>query len=241
MRNRVYEFLQSLSLRRANAVIAVSAPLVGLIAKLGVPRDRIRCIRNGFAPLVPTLTRSAARRALAIGADTLVAGWVGRLSPEKGADVMLAALAESGSGWQLSVIGDGEERDDLRNRAAKLGLTDRVTWHGAIANAGSLMAAFDAYVLSSHTEGTPITLLEAMSARVPIIATSVGGVPDIVNSSQAILVPANDPGAIARALSLVHDDRHAADERARRAHERLGESFDAGAWQRAVDSVYESV
>ena len=166
-----------------------------------------------------------ARRALGIAEETLVAGCVGRLSPEKGADVMLAALAESPPAWHLSVIGDGDELDHLRDLAAKLGAENRVTWHGALANAGSLMAAFDAFVLSSHTEGTPITLLEAMNSGTPIVATDVGGVPDVVDSSQAILVDPKDPAAIARALSQIQNDRLAAAERAKSAHRRLHESF----------------
>jgi len=195
---------------------------------------------NGFLPLGETLTRVMARRTLGIADETLVAGWVGRLSHEKGADVMVAALAESAPAWHLSVIGDGDELDYLRDQAAKLGAANRVSWHGAIANAGSLMAAFDAFVLSSHTEGTPITLLEAMNAGTPIVATAVGGVPDVVDSSQAILVPPKDPAAIARALSQIQNDRLAAAERAKCAHRRLHESFGSADWLRAVDAVYES-
>lgn len=239
-RNRLYELVQSYVLRRADAVIAVSAPLVQLLADAGVPRDKIHCIPNGFAPVVDTVTRAVARQTLGIRPDTLVVGWVGRLSMEKGADVMLDALAESDSRWRLSVIGEGDEFDQLRRQAATLRITERVTWHGPIANAGSLLTAFDAFVLSSRTEGTPITLLEAMSAGVPIVATRVGGVPDIVSASQALLVPSEKPSMIAQALSELEREPLAAADRSVRARKRLLQSFSAAMWLDAVDAVYEA-
>jgi glycosyltransferase involved in cell wall biosynthesis len=237
-RNRVYEWIQSIALRRADAVIAVSAPLVDRLVKSGIPRDRIHCIPNGFTTLVETLTRVAARERLGLDPDALIAGWVGRLSREKGADVMLDALAQSGREWRLSVIGDGEELARLRDQAERLRISDRITWHGPVANAGSLLSGFDAFVLSSRTEGTPITLLEAMNAGVPIIATKVGGVPDVVSSSHALLIPPEQPGLIAEALAELERERPAAIERSIRAAERLRESFNLATWLAAVDSVY---
>jgi glycosyltransferase involved in cell wall biosynthesis len=233
--------VQSFALRQADAVIAVSAPLVQRLAADGVPRHKIHCIPNGFAPLVQPATRAAARHRLGIGTDTLVAGWVGRLSKEKGADVMLDALAESDPRWHLSIIGEGDELVHLRQRAERLRISDRVAWHGPIANAASLFAAFDAFVLSSRTEGTPVTLLEAMSAGVPIVATRVGGVPDIVGPSHGLLVPPEQPVMIAHALSELERDPSAATDRSMRARERLIQSFSAATWLDAVDAVYDAV
>jgi glycosyltransferase involved in cell wall biosynthesis len=239
-RNRLYERVQSLALRRADAVIAVSAPLVQRLAEDGIPRDKIHCIPNGFAPVVDTVTRAAARERLGIKTDVLVAGWVGRLSREKGADVMLDALAESDPRWNLSIIGEGDEFDRLRRQAATLRISDRIAWHGSIANAGSLLPAFDAFVLSSRTEGTPIALLEAMNAGIPIVATSVGGVPDVVSSSHALLVPSEQPRMIAQALSELEREPLAAADRSMRARKRLLQSFSAATWLDAVDAVYHA-
>lgn len=221
-------------------MIAVSAPLVQRLAEDGVPRNKIHCIPNGFAPVVDTVTRAVARQRPGIRPDALVAGWVGRLSRGKGADVLLDALAESDPIWQLSVIGEGEEFGRLRQQAATLRISDRIAWHGPIANAGSLLAAFDAFVLSSRTEGTPITLLEAMNAGVPIVATSVGGVPDVVSSSHALLVPPEQPTMIAQALSELAREPSAATDRSMRAREKLLQSFSLVTWLDAVDAVYEA-
>ncbi len=240
LRNRLNERVQLLALRRADAVIVVSAPLVRRLADDGVRSDKIHLVPNSFTPLYDLLPRAAARERLGIPADARVAGWVGRLSREKGADVMLEALAQSDPRWQLSVIGQGDEMERLREQSMKLGISSRVSWHGPLANAGALLSAFDAFVLSSRTEGTPITLLEAMNADVPIVATRVGGVPDVVDSSQALVVDAEQPSLIAGALSQIDRGPEEATERSRRARERLTQSFGSTSWLAALDSVYEA-
>jgi glycosyltransferase involved in cell wall biosynthesis len=238
-RNRVYERLQLLMLRRANAVIAVSKPLVKNLADAGISRAKIHCVPNAFTPPVTSLARSAARERLGLARDKLVVGWVGRLSREKGADVMLDALAQSDASWHLSIIGNGPERDALQQQARILAVSDRITWHGLVENAGSLLTAFDAFVLSSRTEGTPITLFEAMHSRVPIIATRVGGIPDVVNPSNAILVPSEQPDTIGRALAEIVNEPSAAAHRSDLARQRLLQSFGAAGWLDAIDAVYE--
>ena len=237
-RNRFYEQLQLLALRRAGAVIAVSSPIAQRLSDDGVPPKKIHCIPNGFAPLVDTVSRATARKKLGIATSAMVAGWVGRLSKEKGADIMLDALAASGSSWRLSIVGEGDEYPKLQHQAAALGISDRIAWHGPIANAGSLFAAFDAFVLSSRTEGTPIALFEAMHAGVPIVATRVGGVPDVVSPLNALLVPAEEPSMIAGALAELERDVSGAADRSQRARERLLESFSVAPWLKAVEAVY---
>jgi glycosyltransferase involved in cell wall biosynthesis len=239
--NRFNERVQCFALRFADAIVAVSRPLVDTLKRAGVPSDRIRFIPNGFTPLAKIMTRVDARRTLGIPDHALTAVWVGRLSREKGADVMLAALARSDISWQLSMIGEGGDRDRLRERAAELGIGDRVVWHGAVANAGTVLPAFDAFVLSSRTEGTPIALFEAMFASVPIVATRVGGVPDVVTSEHALLVPTEQPGAIAEALAELKHDPSAAKQRSELARDRLLQAFSAEAWLEAVDEVYRMV
>jgi glycosyltransferase involved in cell wall biosynthesis len=170
-----------------------------------------------------------------------IVGWVGRLSREKGADVMLEALALADESWQLSIIGDGPEADSLRRQAERLGIEGRVTWHGVVDDAGTLLSAFDAFVLSSRTEGTPITLLEAMDAGIPIVATTVGGIPDVVTPAHAILVPPEQPSSIASALAELLTNPRATAERSAAATERVRASFSRGAWLDAVNDVYATV
>ncbi len=237
-RNRLYERMQTVALRRFDAVIAVSAALVQRLEKSGVSRGKIHLIPNGFAPMTNRPSRSTAREKLGIQSDGNIVAWIGRLSPEKGADVMLDALAATDRLWQLSIIGEGPERENLHRQASDLGIESRVTWHGAVSNASSLLPAFDAFVLSSRTEGTPITLLEAMDAAVPIVATAVGGVPDVVSSAEAIVVPPEQPQRIASALAELLRDPAAAAQRSAAARERLLRSFGAASWLAAISGVY---
>lgn len=239
VRNWIYERLQCLALKRADAVIAVSRPLVARLVAAGVARDNIHFIQNGYTPS-RHLDRTAARERLGIMWDGPVVGWVGRLSHEKGADIMLEALALSDSSWRLSVIGAGAEEDTLRRQAAQHGLTERIIMHGEVEDAASVLNAFDAFVLSSRTEGTPITLLEAMDAQVPIIATAVGGVPDVVTPDTAILVASEQPAAIAQGLSAIRNDPAAAAQRSVRARERLVSEFAGSRWLDAVARVYSA-
>ena len=240
-RNRLNERIQCLALRYADGVIAVSKPLVRKLSAAGIPENRIHFVQNGFAPLSKALPRRQARQRLGIPDDRLVAAWIGRLSAEKGPDVALASLPHCEPQWHLSMIGDGRERHRLRDQAASLGVVDRVTWHGPLANAGCLLSAFDALILSSRTEGTPIVLFEAMEAQVPIVATRVGGVPDVLTSADAILVPPDMPHAIGSGLDEIARDRKAARRRAAHSRQRLSESFGQHTWLARVSAVYDRV
>jgi glycosyltransferase involved in cell wall biosynthesis len=153
---------------------------------------------------------------------------------------MLKAFSLCDRSLRLSIIGDGPEREHLREQAARLGIAERVTWHGAIAKAGTFLPAFDAYVLSSRTEGTPIALFEAMHAGVPIVATTVGGVLDVVASDQALLIPPEDPNGLASALGELATNPDIALSRSRSARERLRTSFDMTVWLAEMESVYRA-
>ena len=240
LRNRLNEIAQGIVLRRSDAVIAVSAPLVHRLHSAGVPRSRIFSVRNGFFAGDQTLDRDSARKGMGLDDGKLVAGWVGRLSTEKGADVMLVALSTCDRQWNLSIVGEGPERYRLQRLSQELGIAERVTWHGTVPNAAAIFPAFDAFVLSSRTEGTPMSLFEAMETSVPVIATKVGGVPDVVTSEHALLVPPEDPAAIAAALNDIARNRVAASERALRARERLHSEFGEKVWMSSLNAVYEA-
>lgn len=241
LRNRMNEGMQLMALRHVDGVLAVSRPLVDRLAKSGVPAGKIHLVPNGFAPVTPTSSRATARQRLGLNGSTPVIGWVGRLSREKGADVMLDAIAACETPWRLSMLGDGPEGEALRQRAARLGIMDRVVWHGSVSNAGALFSAFDAFVLSSRTEGTPIALFEAMHSNVPIVTTSVGGVPDVVGSGEAMLVPSEQPTMIARALDSILTDPSSAKQRSGRARQRLDRDFGPELWLGKVERIYRAI
>jgi len=240
-KNRVYEWLQCRAFRRFDAVVAVSQPLKTRLVRAGVPPERIHVVPNAWRA-GPTLDRAAARRALGIAPEAFVVGWVGRLSREKGPDVLLEALRHvTDVPLVASVIGDGPERRPLAARARSLGLEGRLRWHGVVPDAAPLFGAFDVFVLSSRTEGSPMVVFEAMAAGVPVIATHVGGVPEMLAPDEATFVPPDHPAALAAALRAAHGAPAAARARAGRARARLCREFGTEPWCERYDGIYQLV
>lgn len=236
-RTRLYEWLQVRTFPRFDAVVAVSATLARLLASRGVPERVLRTIVNAFRPAARLVPRPDARARLGVPVEGARIGWVGRYTIEKGADVLLAALAQLDA--PASLIGDGRERAAIEALARPL--APRVTLHGAVPAAGTLIGAFDVLVISSHTEGTPVVLFEAMAAGVPIVTTAVGGIPDVVSEKEAWLVPAGDPVKLAAAIREALDNPAEAAARAAAARRRLDEQFAPGPWLDAYVSLYEQL
>jgi glycosyltransferase involved in cell wall biosynthesis len=241
-KNRFYQWLQRRAYRRFDAVAAVSRTLVDDLADSGIPRERLWYVQNGWYAPDPPLCRDAACRALGLTPHGFRVGWVGRLSVEKGPDVLVEALRQLGDvPVTVSFVGAGPLQPALEARAAALQVGDRIRWHGLVPGAGRLLRAFGAFALTSRTEGTPMALLEAMAAEIPIIAARVGGVPDVVSANEALLVPPDDPHAVATALREVLRDPAAARRRARAARERLEGQFGIGVWLGRYEAVYRAV
>lgn len=241
-KNHVYQWLQRRAFRRFDAVVAVSAPIVDGLIRNGVPADRVHLLPNVWPGRMELLPRDSARAALGVPTEGLRIGWIGRLGREKGPDVLLDALPLLGDlPLGVSMIGDGRERAALIARAHKLGVDHRVVWHGELTDAARLLSAFDVFVLSSRTEGTPIVLLEAMAANIPVVATTVGGVPDVISENEALLVPPATPQALADAIRAIQAHPAAARRRAAQAHERLTAHFAPGPWVERYAALYADV
>lgn len=238
LKNRLYEHVQLMAFRRADAVVAVSRPLEAQLRQRGVPRDRLVLLPNAWAPGEAPRPRDTARAVLGLPGDGFVAGWVGRISAEKGLDVFLRALADPRlSEVRAVVVGEGRERPACEALARSLGVADRVTWSGMVPDAARLMTAFDAFVLSSRTEGTPMTLFEAMAAGVPAVVTAVGGVPDVAGDA-ALLVPPDDPSALAGAIAAVRREPGSAADRAAAGCRRIAERYGTAPWLEAYETLY---
>jgi glycosyltransferase involved in cell wall biosynthesis len=240
-RNRLYERLQCAAYRRFDGVVAVSRPLAAQLERSGVPRARLHTIPNAWAGGAEPLGADEARRRLGLEEDGCFRlAWVGRVSHEKGLDVLIEALPLlTDLPIRLSVLGDGGERPGLEARARGRGLD--VRWHGMVPDAARHLRACDAFVLSSRTEGTPIALFEAMAAGLPVVAARVGGVPEVVSPAEALLVPPEDPAALAAALRALLADPASASARAEAALRRLETDFASGPWLDRYDALYRSV
>ncbi len=242
LRNRCYEWVQQRSFRGFDAVVAVSNPLAHRLSASGVGSDRLHVVPNAYDGPEPR-PRPEARGILGLGGDGFTIGWVGRLTKEKGADVLLDALGRPSMPHdaRVAIVGDGAERTELEGRARALAIGERLSWLGVVRDAAPLYRAFDVFVLSSRTEGTPIALFEAMAAGVPIVATRVGGVPDVISSAEALLVASEEPDALAGAIRAVRDDPAAAARRAAAAASRLRQHFGIEPWLARYDDIYRSI
>jgi glycosyltransferase involved in cell wall biosynthesis len=239
-RSTFHEAVQLFLLRRFDAVIAVSRELAKTLRGRRVAPERLHVVRNAWNASLPVASRAEARRFLGLPDGAVVVGWIGRLIPVKGADVFLNALRQLSSlPFVVSVIGDGPERARLETLARDAGMSDRVRFHGAVAGAARFMGAFDVFVLSSRSEGTPVTLLEAMGARVPVVVTGVGGVPDVVGAEEGVLVPPEDPVALARGIRSVIEDPVGAQLRVDAAARKLASDFEIESWIDAHEAIYD--
>lgn len=238
-KGRIYEWLQRRSWRGFDAVVAVSQPLVDRIVASGVPRERVEMIRNGTViSATPLLGAAEARERLGLPSGRIV-GWVGRLSAEKAPGVAIEALAAAQDRSAiLCYIGAGPLEQECRARAQSLGVADRVRFLGTVPDAAPLLPAFDVLLLSSHTEGTPMVVLEAAVARVPVVSTAVGGVPDLLAGDAGWLAPAADAAALGRCLDEALSDRRVALAKADRLGERVKGAAEANDWIESYLGLY---
>ncbi|MEX2531216.1 MAG: glycosyltransferase [Gemmatimonadota bacterium] len=246
VRNRLYEWMQRRALRRCDGVVAVSEPLRDILVGKGVPDSRVRVIPNARGTPRGVLDRAEARRSLGLSESDFEVGWVGRMSREKGPDVMLDALVwavESGRAPSLAAtfVGDGRERAGLEERSRTGVLEGRVRWLGRVPNASRYLLAFDVLVLSSRSEGTPIVALEAMALGVPLVATHVGGVPHLVGPGSGLLVQPENPQKLGDAIVAVLEDREGASQRAEVARHRVQERHSTESWARDHTKLYLQV
>jgi glycosyltransferase involved in cell wall biosynthesis len=214
-RERIYNRMDRLSLPKADRVITVCEAFARELTNVaGVSRERIHVQHNSIRPEPAGSTEEAKvlRTRLGIGKDETLLLSVGRLSREKAHIDLLSAfkhLRESNPATKLIlvIVGEGPERTSLATAAASFGLSECVIFVGQVGNVQPYYAAADVVVLPSHSEGSPYVLLEAIAAKVPIVATAVGGVPEMVeNEESALLVPARDPRSMATAISRVLTD-----------------------------------
>jgi glycogen synthase len=205
-RIRFLRATRNAALRRARHVLCPSAYLRDVALAWGLDPERVSVLPNPAPDSPPLPSRDELRADLGIDGRTLV--FAGRLAPQKALGVALAALVDV-SDVALVVAGEGPERAALEGRAAELGLDGRVRFLGSVPRDAvlRLFGAADASVLPSSWENFPHTVVESLAVGCPVIATAVGGVPEVVRDGEnGLLVGPNDPSALAAAISRFFSD-----------------------------------
>jgi len=245
-RTQLYYRIDSSILRHYDHVIAVSPQLQTHARKCGVLKDRLSYIPNGIrmAEAISSRTQRGVREAWGMADDDYVVGVVARHSIEKGVDRAVRAFADFSkrcSRARLMLIGDGPQRASLASLARELGVADRVTFCGWQECTQDFYPAMDVLLLPSHTEGLPNVVLEAMVNRVPVVATQVGAVPDVLVHGACGRLLDDDEATWPAVLAACATDAQAQRAMALRGEARVGERFTFDRRMRDVFAVYDAL
>ncbi|MBI4003951.1 MAG: glycosyltransferase [Candidatus Omnitrophica bacterium] len=234
--------------RLNDALTAVSEEVKrGVVAVEGLDPARIRVIPNGveFPGAPDPAVRQRHRRQLRLTEDAWLVGIVAQLyaGPRKGHHVLFEAVRRLLPRWPTLhgvVIGDGPSRQSLEAQARALGIAERVRFVGLQRDIPAWLSALDLFVLPSLEEGAPIAVIEAMAAGCPIVATAVGGVPELITDHETgLLVPPGDVDALAEAIATLCADRVLAARLGQAAKERFHERYDLRQVVRRTEALYE--
>jgi glycosyltransferase involved in cell wall biosynthesis len=247
MRARIYNQADRWSLRKASAVLTVSQPFAEELKRMGVNPLRSHVIHNAIDP---EWGRGSANRekaaqlrtSLGISDRKKVILIVGRLSREKDHLTLLDAVRDLPEATHLVIVGEGPERARIEQHVRSSGRQDSVTLVGQVPSAEPYYAMADVAVLSSLSEGSPNALLEAMAAGIPVVATAVGGIPEIVtNEESALLVPPANRQAMTAAIARVLDSEDLAARLVSRARELVEAHHSPEERARSICRIYRNL
>jgi glycosyltransferase involved in cell wall biosynthesis len=250
VRTLLFRLLERWLAAGTTALIAVSPQVRDDLVALGVaPRERFVVIRLGIELDERVASemngRGESRRYLGIPGDRFAVGWIGRMTAVKRTDDVLIAfksLRDSGVDAVLCMVGDGPDRIPLEQRAHELGVARDTVFLGYQEDVAPFYAAFDVLVLPSGNEGTPVTVIEALAAERPVVATRVGGVPDVVRDGEdGFLVEAGATDDLADRLGRLARDPALRARMGKKGRERVLPRYAVGRLVDDVDELYRSL
>ena len=226
-------------LERAQHVFAVSQEMADdLTRRVPAAASKVELLPIGLPVPSASRPRAEVRAELGVGAQPLLIT-VARLAPQKALDVMLEAVARVEKAV-LAIVGRGQLEPELRALSKDLGIADRVRFLGWKQDVGDYLGAADAFVLSSTWEARALAVQEAILAEVPVVSTAVGGMPELIEDRvSGLLVPPNDPEALAGAIRAMLADPEQARTFARRAKEALTSGYSEVEMLSRVRRAYE--
>lgn len=244
-----YNKIDQISLRLSNRVVCVSKSIKDTLIRAGVGEKKVRVIQNAVPVSLDGFKigdrRKAARRKLPTEDNKFVVGYSGRLSIEKGLKFLILAFTEllrRNKDLQLWLVGEGPQKTELRKLVDEKGISEHVTFSGFRENAIDLMMGMDVLVLPSITEGTPMVMLEAMSIGLPVVASAVGEIPQIIkNGENGLLVPPSDTIELVTAIVRIHDDQNLARLMAENAWQDIKARFSTEEWARKIEALYSEI
>lgn len=233
--------------KNIDAFIAVSTGVRDVLVEGGIDRKRIYIVPDGidFTPYEENKEKGVLRRELNFSSTDYVVGIVAHLADHKGHKYLIEAvrlLKEKLPEVRLIIVGEGPLKLELTRQVRDFHLEDVVFFLGFREDIPRILASLDLFVLSSHMEGLGSSLLEAMASRLPVVATRVGGIPDVVIPQETgLLVPPKNPAALAEAILEMYRHRDKAREMGQRGYEVVHQKFSAEAMAAKVIEVYRKL
>jgi len=212
----------------------------------GVLEDQVVVIPNGVEDLFARsrALRSSYRQQLRLPPETVLLGSVGRLYPQKNLPLLLHACAALSTRrqWAILLLGDGPDRRRLLSLARDLRLADRLIWLGSRNDIEGWLAAMDIFVHTANFEGMPNAVMEAMAMRLPVVATNVDGIRDLIeDGTSGCLLPTNDINGFAQRIDELIERPDFARRLAERAHHDVLERFGLNRMIQAYDDLFQSL
>lgn len=245
-RVRMYEKLDTLFLKKSDAVVAVSKAVCSSLADLGISRERIHHIPNAVECQENAEgEHGSIRREFGIALSTPMIVYAGRLSPEKGLTVLVEAAKVVHAVFPDAVFflaGDGPERDALVHQIRAKNLEAHCFLPGFRRDIGAFYRDMNVFVLPSLTEGMPLAVLEALAYAKPVVATRVGGIPEVLDDGvTGLLVPPQDAARLAQALVVLLSDTERATQIGARGLARVRTEFSARKHVDRYMAMFEAV
>lgn len=243
---RGYQMLDRFCLKYFDTIVCVSSLLREELLRHGISSERLVHLPNSVSIPEPLDGQASALRQqlkCMLGEKIIVS--IGRLSPEKGLDILLTSYASqfgSRRDVRLILVGDGPQKEALAALARRLNIAEQVIFAGFVSNVSSYYAAADLFVMPSHTEGFPMALLEAMAAGLPVIATAVGGIPDIIQDGiDGCLVPPGDIDRLGASMAKMIMIPNLAQQMGNAARITVNQRFSVVKWARTLETIYSGV
>jgi glycosyltransferase involved in cell wall biosynthesis len=238
----IYNHLDRMVLKKFDGLAAVSDAVAHRLLAFGVPAEKIKTIANGID--VPAFEHAQPLPLLKAEGSTVV-GVVARLDLKKGFEYLLQAareLRKQFADLKIVIAGEGPDRDKIEHIVQQYGLQSSVVLAGQQSNMPAVYAAMDIFVLPSLNEGLPMTLLEAMAASKPVIATRVGAIPSVINDGKnGLLVNAKDPESLRNAIASLLSDPERCQRMGDQAHAWVRQNYTSEAMALKYREMYEEV
>jgi glycosyltransferase involved in cell wall biosynthesis len=238
----IYNHLDRLALKKFSALAAVSDEVAQRLLDSGVPADKIRTIANGID--VQSFEHGHPLPALSFMGEKVV-GMVARLDLQKGFEYLLRAVRElcnTMNGFKVVIVGEGPDRPAIEAMVQEYGLQSSVVLAGQQSDMPGVYAAMDIFVLPSLNEGLPMTILEAMAASKPVVATRVGAIPKVINDGEnGLLINPRNSEALRNALASLLSDPDKCRPMGEKAHDWVSRNYTSEAMALKYRQLYDEI